>query len=197
MPRTSFDIPLLNDKMVYVYKELKCAAKVNLAFGFLLKNIEDGMCRYFYDHEDNTIMERSKLVCAQADTTNRKDRMQKMDFVDICTRNRANTRWKFHKLTNLTIFVPLFKDVPMGCIKTVLPDPILENHNVKWLNFEGNTRQPYNDNLSLLRALALHLHGNEKLEEETSKTFNHFLNNIEKGDVSEFQDVRLSDIPKV
>ena len=51
---SSFDMSLLNDKLDYVFKELKCAAKVHLAFGFVLKNIEDGMCRHFYAHENNT-----------------------------------------------------------------------------------------------------------------------------------------------
>ena len=84
---SSFDISLLNDKLDYVFKELKCSAKVNLAIGFVLKNNEDGMCRYFYAHENNTIMERAKLVCTQADMTKLKDnRMQKMDIVDLCTR---------------------------------------------------------------------------------------------------------------
>ena len=130
---SSFDISLLNDKLDYVFKELKCAAKVNLAFGFVPKNIDDGMCRYFYAHENNTIMERAKLVCTQADMTNLKDRMQKMDIVDICTRERVNTKWKFYKLTNLTIFASLLKDVPMGCKDTVLPEPLLKNHNVNCL----------------------------------------------------------------
>ena len=40
---SSFDISLLHDKLDYVFKELKCAAKVNLAFGFVLRNIEDGI----------------------------------------------------------------------------------------------------------------------------------------------------------
>ena len=53
----SFDVSLLNDKLDYVFKEMKCAAKGNLAFGFVLKNIEDGLCRFFYAHENNTIME--------------------------------------------------------------------------------------------------------------------------------------------
>ena len=47
---SSFDIRLLNDKLDYIFKELKCAAKVNFAIGLFLKNIEDGMCRYFYAH---------------------------------------------------------------------------------------------------------------------------------------------------
>ena len=70
---SAFDISLLSDKLDYVFKKLKRAAKVNLAFGFVLKNIEDGMCRDFYTHENNTIMEKSKLVCTQADMTNPTD----------------------------------------------------------------------------------------------------------------------------
>ena len=193
---SSFDMILLNDKLDYVFKELKCAAKVNFAFGFVLKNVEGGSSRYFYAHEDNTVMERSKLVCTQADMTNLKDRMQKTDIVDICTRERTNTKWKFYKLTNLTTFASLLKGVPMGCKDTVLPEPLLKNHNVNCLTFERNTSQPYNDNLYLVRALALHLHGNEKLEEETSKIFNLFLNSCGGGDPSKFQDVHMTDIPK-
>ena len=63
------------------------------------------MYRYFYAHENNTIMERSKLVCTEAHMTNLKDRMQKMDIDDIFTRQITKTKWKINKLTNLTIFL--------------------------------------------------------------------------------------------
>ena len=149
---TSFDMSLLNNKLDYVFKDLKCAAQVNFAFGFGLENIEDGMCRYFYAHENNTNMERSKLVCTQVKMINLKNRTQKKDFVDICTRKRANTRWKFYKLTNLTTFASFLKDVPMGCKDTVLLERLLRNRNVDCLTFEKNTSQPYNDNLCLFRA---------------------------------------------
>ena len=39
------------------------------------------------------------------------------------------------------------------------------------LTFEQTTRQPNNDNLCLFRALAFHLHGNEKMDEETCIMF--------------------------
>ena len=71
---SSFDISLPNDKLDYAFKELKCAAKVNFAFGFVLKNVEDGSCRYVYAHENNTVMERSKLVCTPDNITNLKER---------------------------------------------------------------------------------------------------------------------------
>ena len=85
----------------------------------------------------------------------------------------------------------------MGCKDSVLAVPLVRNCNVNCLTFERNTRQPYNDNLCLFRALALHLHGNEKLDAETSKLFNLFLNNSEEEDVSKFRGVHLNDIPKV
>ena len=178
----SFVMSLLNDKLDYVLKELKCAAKVNLAFGFILRNFEDGIYRYFYATENNAIKEKSNLVCTQADMTNLKDRSQKMDIVDVCTRERANTKWKFYKLTNSTIFAPLLKDVPMCCKYIVLPEPLMRNGNMNCLNFEKNKLQSYNDNLCLFRALALLLHGHKKLEEETSKIINLFLNNSEERD---------------
>ena len=101
------------------------------------------------------------------------------------------------KTYKLTIFASLLKDVPMGCKDTVLPEPLLRNCNVNCLTFEKNTRQPYNDNLCLFRAVALHLFGNERLEEETSKIFNLSLNNCGEGDPSKFQGVHMTDIPKV
>ena len=152
----SFDISLLNDKLDYVFKELKCAAKINIAFGFVLKNVEVGMCRYFYAHENNNIMEKSKLVCTPDDFVNLKEKLQKMDIIDLCTRERANTKWKSYKLTNVRVFAALLKDIPMGCKDTVLPEPLLKNCNVNCLNFERNSSQPYNDNLCLFRAVALH-----------------------------------------
>ena len=120
-----------------------------------------------------------------------------MDIVDICTRERANTKWKIYKLTNFTTFASLLRDIHMGCNDTVLPDLLLKNHKVNCLTFENKTRQPYNNNLCLFRELALPLHGNEKLEEETSKTFKLFLNNSEERDPSKLQGVHMTDIPKV
>ena len=142
-------------------------------------------------------MERSKLVCAQAHMFNLKDRMQKMDNIDICTRERTNTKWKFYKLTNLKFFASLLKDVPMGFKHTLLPEPLLKNLSVNCLTFGRNTIQPYNDNLCVFRALALHLHGNEKLEDETSEIFKLFINNSEERDPSKFQSVHMTDVPKV
>ena len=108
-----------------------------------------------------------------------------------------NTKWRFYKLTNLTVFAALLKDVPMGCKNAVLPEPLLRTGTINCLRYEENTRQPYNDNLCLFRALALHIHGNQRLEEETSQIFNSFINKMDGLSPNQFKGVHINDIPIV
>ena len=97
-------------------------------------------------------------------------------------------------MTNLTVFAALLKDLPMGCKNAVLPKPHLKNCTINCLTFEENTRQPYNDNLCIFCALALHLHGNQRLEEETSKLFNLFINEMDGLSADQFQGVHMNDL---
>ena len=164
---------------------------------FHSKNIEDGGFRYFYAHENNTLLNRSKLACSQDDLAKLKDFLNKTDVIESCSRERMKTKWRFYKLTKLTVFAALLKDVPMGCKNAVLPEPLLRNGTINCLTYEENTRQPYNDNLCPFRALALHLHGTQRLEEETSKLFNLFVNKTDGLSRNQFQGVHMNDIPIV
>ena len=74
---------------------------------------------------------------------------------------------------------------------------VYKNRIVNCLLYEENTRKPYNDNLCLIRALALHLHGNGGLEEKTSEMFTLFLGKIGETNPASFQDVCMNDIPIV
>ena len=79
----------------------------------------------------------------------------------------------------------------MDCKDAVLPEPQLKNCSISCLTSEENTRQPYNDNLCLFRALALHLHGNQRLEEK-SVTFNLFINRVYGLSPYQFQGVHMN-----
>ena len=169
---------------------------MNLAFGFILKNIEDRIFRYFYADENNTLVDRSKLVFTHDELAKLKGFFNKTDVLESCSRERMKTKWNFYKLINLTVFAALLKQVPMGCRKAVLPDPLLRKSTISCITYEENTRrQPYNNILCLFRALAFQLHGTQRLEEETSKLFNLFI--IKKKGLSphHFQGVHMNDIP--
>ena len=187
----------MNEKLDHFFNNLKCAAKVNLAFGFILKNIEDGGFRCFYAHENNTLLDLSKLVCTHDDLAKLKDFLNKTDVIESCSRERMNTKWRFCKLTNLTVSAALLKDVPMGCKNAILPEPLLKNQTINCLTYEESTKQPYNYNLCPFRALALHLHGTQRVEEETSNLFNLFINKMDGLSADQFQGVHMSDIPIV
>ena len=117
---------IVNEKLDHLFNNLKCAAKVNLAFGFILKNIEDGGFRYFYAQKNNTLLDRSKLVCTHDDLAKLKDFLNKTDVIESCSRERMNSKWRFYSLTNLTVFSALLKDGPIGCKDAVLPEPLLK-----------------------------------------------------------------------
>ena len=85
----------------------------------------------------------------------------------------------------------------MGCKNAYLPEPLLRNGTINCLTYEQNTRQQCNDNLCFFRALALHLHGTQRLEEETSELFNLSINEKDGLSPNQFQGIHMNDIPTV
>ena len=167
----NYAVETLNETIVNeIYDQfsnnLNCAAKVNLAFGFLLKSIEGRGLIYCYARENNTLLDRCKFVRIRDDLAKLEDFLNKNDVIESC-RERLSKKWRFYKLTNLTVFAVLLKDDPLRCKYAFLPEPLLKKCTINCLTFEENTRQSYNDNLCLFRAPALHLHGNQRQEEET------------------------------
>ena len=128
---------------------------------------------------------------------NLKDFLNKTDVIESCSRERMNIKWRFYKLTYLTVFAALLKDVPMGRKNAVLPKPLLRNGTINCLTYEKNTRQPTNDNLCLFRVLALHLHGTQRMEAETSNLFNLLIKKMDGLSPNRLQGVQMNDIPIV
>ena len=79
----------------------------------------------------------------------------------------------------------------------VLPNLLLKNHRDVCLTYGKNTTQPYNDNLCPFCAVALHLQGRERLEEEPSELFILFINRMAGLSPPQIQGVQLNDIPVV
>ena len=122
----TFNETIVNKKIDHFFITLECAVKVKLAFGFILENTEDGGFSYFYAYEDNTLLDRSKLVCTHDDLARLKDCLNKKDVIKSCSQERMSTKWKFFHLTNLTVFAALLEEVPMGCKNAVLANLCLK-----------------------------------------------------------------------
>ena len=59
------DVHTLSKKLDTALKKPKCAAKFIVASCFVLKNVEDGICRHNYAPEKKTLIERPKLVATK------------------------------------------------------------------------------------------------------------------------------------
>ena len=83
---------VFEEKLDRVLDELKCVAKLNLALGSILKNVEDGKFTYYYAHENNTLLEQSKLVSNKDDMAKLKEILEKTDVIKSCTKERSNPK---------------------------------------------------------------------------------------------------------
>ena len=117
---------VIEEKLDRVLEKLKCAAKRKLALGFILKKIEDGKFRYFYAHENDTLLEQSKSVSNKDDMVKLEQILKETDVIESRTKERSNTKWRFFKLTNITFFAALLRDIPLGCKDAVLPEYLLK-----------------------------------------------------------------------
>ena len=153
----------INKKLKELFEKFNCAAIVNLALGYILRNVDTDEYRYFYAHKNNAFFEKSRLLCSKGDLVSLQDRIEKMDFVETCTQERENTKWQFALTTNVTIFCSLLKTIPMGYIDAVLSEQLLRRSDVNCLVSNGYG-ETYKDYLCLFRAIVVHLYGSSELE---------------------------------
>ena len=192
---SKLDTKIINEKLEKVFNKLDSAAKINIAVEFLRCNVETGEYRYYYAHENNTLFEKSHLLCTKADLITIQGKVEKFDIVEQCTQERQNTKWRFKLITNVTIFASLLKDIPMGCPDSVLPEPLLRHTQVNRL-LSDKDKQPYKDHLCLFRALTMYLHGHSNLDAHTSELFTEFISKSGY-DPKNFRGVSIDDLPVV
>ena len=65
----TLDRKYLCEKLDVMFDILNCASKLNVAFGFVLKNVEDRSFSYYYAHDKNILLERPTLLAATEDLT--------------------------------------------------------------------------------------------------------------------------------
>ena len=120
---SKLDIKIINEKLEEVFNKLDSSAKINVALGFVLCNVETGEYRYYYAYKNNTWFEKLHLLCTKAHLITIQGKNEKFDIVEQRTQERQNTKWRFKLITNVTIFAALPKNIPMGCPDSVLPEP--------------------------------------------------------------------------
>ena len=192
---SDLDTKEVNKKLDEVFANLNCAAKINLALGFLLQNIETNDYRYYYPHENNLLLDRAFLLSNKNDFLNIKNEIENFYLIETCTQERQNSKWRFILITNVTVFAALLTNIPIGCTDSPLSEPLLRSPEVNRLLSNGHD-EPYNDNLCLFRAIAIHLFGSVDVEPQAIKFFHNFVT-ASGCDPESFTGVSFDQIPTI
>ena len=147
----------------HIFAEKTTAFKLNISYGFILRNRTSGRHRYYHRSCNccGRYLDEPSLI-TNADTfENFLERIKEPDILKWALSQRPNSEWVVELVTNATIFVNRILQHPIGCVGIVLPHHIKFNKAVTALEKDHHCR-PYVDNLCLFRCIGLHLDQNAK-----------------------------------
>ena len=155
---TSLDTRDLHDQLFLLFEEQTTAFKVNVSFGFILKQKATSRLRYYHSSNNccGRYLEEPSLITNRADFDRFLARIQESDILQWAVAQRPNSDWVCEHVTNATFFLNRIVDHPIGCVGINLPDYVKNNKAIVGLEKDEHGAI-YNDNLCLFRCLALHL----------------------------------------
>ena len=156
---TSLDTRDLHDQLFLLFEEQTTAFKVNVSFGFILKQKATNRLRYYHSSNNccGRYLEEPSLITNRDDFDRFLARIQESDILQWAVAQRPNSDWVCEHVTNVTFFLNRIVDHPIGCVGINLPDYVKNNKAIFGLEKDCYSKTTYNDNLCLFRCLALHL----------------------------------------
>ena len=155
---TSLDTRDVHDQLFLLFEEQTTAFKVNVSFGFILKQKATSRLRYYHSSNNccGRYLEEPSLITNRDDFESFLERIRESDILQWAVAQRPNSDWVCEHVTNATFFFNRIVDHPIGCVGVTLPDYVKNNKAIVGLAKDEHGAI-YNDNLCLFRCLALHL----------------------------------------
>ena len=128
----------LAEQLQQMFRQQRTRFKVNVSFGFILRNIETGELRYYHSsHNQGRLLEVPHVINNQADFDAFLQEVLQDDILEWARQQRDNTKWVVVSVTNMTVFVNKLPDHPIGCADLELPDYIKQNNAIIGLELNG------------------------------------------------------------
>ena len=156
---TTLDTTVLEAPLKLMFKEQTHSFKINLSYGFVLRNKNTGT-RYKYNRSScnccGRYLDEPSLITNSKDIDVYLERIRETYVLQWAIDQRPDSAWVCELVTNVTFFVNRIINHPLGCVGVSLPAYIKKNKAVISLEKEPNHFKRYIDNLCLFRCLALH-----------------------------------------
>ncbi len=133
------------------------AFKLNIALGFIMRNVSTGEYRYFIPYANKPLLDRNVTISSMKDFQKLKAELQRSDITNNANLSRPNSSWKIDFVTNMVVYV-YRSSYTMGWGR--LPEYIKNNPNIVAL--DNNRGREYEDHLCAFRCLAVHHKQNQR-----------------------------------
>ena len=194
---TSLDMRDLHDQLFLLFDQQTTAFKVNVSFGFVLREKENDRLRYYHSSNNccGRYLEEPALITNRDDFDRFLARIQESDILQWAVAQRPNSDWVCELVTNATFFLNKIVHHPIGCVDVNLPDYVKRNKAIVRLDKDSHG-VIYRDNLCLFRCLAIHQGCDVRCIEATVATlYAKYTDNTPP--VHDFVGVTLEDLSKI
>ena len=186
----------LHDQLFLLFDQQTTAFKVNVSFGFVLREKENDRLRYYHSSNNccGRYLEEPALITNRDDFDRFLARIQESDILQWAVAQRPNSDWVCELVTNATFFLNKIVDHPIGCVDVNLPDYVKRNKAIVRLDKDSHG-VIYRDNLCLFRCLAIHQGCDVRCIEATVATL--YAKYTDNTPVHDFVGVTLEDLSKI
>ena len=186
----------LHDQLFLLFDQQTTAFKVNVSFGFVLREKENDRLRYYHSSNNccGRYLEEPALITNRDDFDRFLARIQESDILQWTVAQRPNSDWVCELVTNATFILNKIVDHPIGCVGVNLPTYVKNNKSIIGLETDSHG-VIYIDNLCLFRCLAIHQGCDVRCIEATVATL--YAKYTDNTPVHDFVGVTLEDLSKI
>ena len=186
----------LRDQLMAMFQSQVTRFKINVSFGFILRNIENGELRYYHSsHNLGRMLEAPHVISNTEDFEDFLEAIIEEDILEWAKKQRPNTKWTVVFVTNATFYINHLPDHPIGCVKIQLPEYISVNKAIIGLVTNKCGSTCYQDNLCFFRALAIHQGASQDKNLQMTNAVRHLLSLVTTEDPGTFEGIQLKDLP--
>ena len=188
----SFTLDQLMGHAEQIYEDQQQVFKLNICFGFILKNKKTGEYRYYIPFTNETVLDSPIYISNRSDLRRLRKQLARLDITQYLQNRRQDSLWVPHMITNVSYFCT-FTDFVLGAA-TELPDFLKIKTSLLGLTKSYNGYHEYTDGLCLFRSLAAfkqpHVYkDHDAFEELVSFYYDQYRENAGEGsDIPEDQD---------
>ena len=179
-----------------IFVDQSTVFKLNVSFGFILRNNETGDLQYYYASRNNEQVFQEPFQIARAtDLQQFRQALKNLDVLEWVRQRRPNSKWGVEQVTIVTFFVTKLRGHPIGR-GFDLPPYLSKNNGLLPLDRNAQTGKIYNDNLCFFRSLALHNCCHPKNLERDAKHYYEQYRET-RPDKKKFCGVKLKELPEL